>query len=229
MVEGEAPADFVGDGLRMGHLHLHVGDVERALAFYRDLLGFELQADLGSAAFVSAGGYHHHLGINVWNGRGVDGPSPHTAGLRRWTVQLPTDTDVAELHERLVAAGEETEPIDGGFEVSDPWGTGMAVVSTAATGLHSTASVTTDKPSPYLKQLAKHFRHKLDVRFDEQEAVIPFSFGHAQLRAGDGELRLEAFAQTPAGLTRVEQVVGSHLERFGRRDELAIRWTEEDR
>jgi uncharacterized protein len=67
------------------------------------------------------------------------------------------------------------------------------------------------------------------VRFDDQEAVIPFSFGHAQRRAGEGELRLEALAQTPAGLTRVEQVVASHLERFGRRDELVVSWTEADR
>ena len=118
----------------MGHLHLHVGDVERALAFYRDLLGFELQADLGSAAFVSAGGYHHHLGVNVWNGRGVDGPLPHTAGLRRWTVQLPTDADVAELRERLVVAGEQAALVEGGFEVRDPWGTTMAVVSIGASG-----------------------------------------------------------------------------------------------
>ena len=111
----------------MGHLHLHVGDIERALAFYRDVLGFEVQANLGSAAFVSAGGYHHHLGINVWNGQGVDGPPPHTTGLRRWTVQLPTDADVAELRECLVAGGQPVEPIDGGFDVRDPWGTALAV------------------------------------------------------------------------------------------------------
>ena len=70
-VAGEAPAEQVGDCLRMGHLHLHVGDVDEALAFYRDLLGFDERANLGSAAFVSAGGYHHHLGFNVWRGRGV--------------------------------------------------------------------------------------------------------------------------------------------------------------
>ena len=227
-VAGEPPTELVGEGLRMGHLHLHVGDIERALAFYRDLLGLELQAHLGSAAFLAAGGYHHHLGINVWNGRGVDGPPPHTAGLRRWTVQLPTDAAVAELRERLVAAGEGAEPVDGGFELRDPWGTALAVVSTAATGLRSVASVPTGKPSPYLKQLAKHFRHKLDVRFDDHEAVIPFAFGHAELRAGEGELHLSAFAQTPAGLSRVEQVIGSHLERFGRRDELVVRWTQAD-
>jgi len=129
-VAGEHPTDFVGEGLRMGHLHLHVGDIERALRFYRDVLGFEVQANLGSAAFLSAGGYHHHLGINVWNGEGVDGPPPHTAGLRRWTVQLPTGVDVAELRTRVKATGQAAEPIDGGFETHDPWGTPLAVVAT---------------------------------------------------------------------------------------------------
>ena len=131
-VAGEQAAERVAEGLRMGHLHLHVGDVPRALAFYRDVLGFELQADLGTAAFVSAGGYHHHLGVNVWNGRNVGPPPPHTAGLRRWTVQLPTDDDVARLRKHLETAGQAVEPADGGFELRDPWGTALAVVSMLA-------------------------------------------------------------------------------------------------
>ena len=128
-VAGEAPSAVVAEGLRMGHLHLHVGDIDQALAFYRDALGFEVQANLGSAAFVSAGGYHHHLGINVWNGRGVDGPPPHTAGLQRWTIELPADADVSTLREQLERAGQRVEPVDGGFLVRDPWGTAVAVVS----------------------------------------------------------------------------------------------------
>jgi uncharacterized protein len=91
--------------------------------------------------------------------------------------------------------------------------------------LRSEALVTTAKPSPYLLQVAKHFRHKLDVRFDEQEATIAFAFGTAELRAEDGVLRLTAVAPTEDDLHRVEHVVGSHLERFGRRDELAVAWT----
>jgi catechol 2,3-dioxygenase len=128
-VAGEPPADLVGSGLRVGHLHLHVGDVAAALAFYRDAVGFELKADLGSAAFVSAGGYHHHLAVNVWNGPGVEGPPPHTAGLRRWTVRLPDGADVAAVRARIEDAGRAVEPIEGGFEVRDPWGTAMAVVA----------------------------------------------------------------------------------------------------
>ena len=124
-VRDEQPVARVGEGLRMGHLHLHVGDVDEGLRFYRDVLGFEEQANLGTAAFVSAGGYHHHLGFNVWNGRGV-GPAPeHSAGLRHWTVQLPTDADVEAVRQRVEAAGSAVEPAERGFTVRDPWQTAL--------------------------------------------------------------------------------------------------------
>ena len=126
-VAGEDSSPQVRPGLRMGHLHLHVGDIEEALRFYRDVLGFELQAHLGSAAFVSAGGYHHHLGINIWNGQGA-GPAPeHRVGLRHWTVQLPA-ADLADVRARVDAAGLEVEPFDGGFLIRDPWRTAIAFV-----------------------------------------------------------------------------------------------------
>jgi catechol 2,3-dioxygenase len=124
-VPQEPPPDRVGEGLRVGHMHLHVGDIERGLAFYRDVLGFEEQANLGSAAFVSAGGYHHHLGFNVWNGRGVGPPPEHSTGLARWTVRLPAPEDVAAVRERAEAAGVAVEPSDGGFVVRDPWRTAV--------------------------------------------------------------------------------------------------------
>ncbi len=222
-IEDEPPRAHVGEGLRMGHLHLHVGDVGAGLDFYRDVLGFEEQANLGSAAFVSAGGYHHHLGINTWSGRG---PAPeHTVGLRHWTVQVPTDADLAEVRGRVEAAGHTPEPIDGGFLVRDPWRTAVAFVSTTQTARTSRAVVATAKPSPYLLQLAKHFRHKLAVRFDEDSAVIPFAFGTAELAAEPEALIIVAHAHTPADLERLQQVVGSHLERFGRRDELEVTWS----
>jgi hypothetical protein len=147
-------------------------------------------------------------------------------GLQEWTVALPTGDDVAAVRARAEAAGVVVEEHDGGFLVRDPWRNAVAFVSTAATGLSSRAVVETAKPSPYLLQLAKHFRHKLDVRFDERTAVIPFAFGHAELAAGDGALTITAFAQTPADLRRVEQVIGSHLERFGRPDELRVAFEE---
>ena len=124
-IADEEPTTHVQPGLRMGHLHLHVGDIDQGLAFYRDQLGFEVQANLGSAAFVSAGGYHHHLGFNVWRGQGV-GPAPeHTVGLRHWTIELPQD----ELD--AVRARVESEPLENGFLVRDPWGTAVAFTSAA--------------------------------------------------------------------------------------------------
>lgn len=127
-IADEPLQERVGAGLRMGHVHLHVGDIAEALAFYRDVVGFEVQADLGTAAFVSAGGYHHHLGLNVWNGRGAGAPPAHTAGLRHWTVQLPTAEDVAAVEARLRAAGAEVRAVEGGVLTADPSGTAVAVV-----------------------------------------------------------------------------------------------------
>ena len=128
-VQGEESSAQVDEGLRMGHLHLHVGDIDEALAFYRDVLGFEEQANLGTAAFVSASGYHHHLGVNVWKGRGV-GPAPERAvGLRHWTVELPTEADVAEVRARLEAAAVPVADRPGGFLTRDPWGTGLVFES----------------------------------------------------------------------------------------------------
>jgi catechol 2,3-dioxygenase len=127
--DGEEPPAHVADGLRMGHVHLHVGDIAEGLAFYRDVLGFEVQANLGTAAFVSAGGYHHHLGFNVWKGQGVGAPPPHTAGLRRWTVLLPSAADVAEVRARAQAAGLAVDPLEDGFVLRDPWQTAVAFTS----------------------------------------------------------------------------------------------------
>jgi catechol 2,3-dioxygenase len=125
----DPPPAQVGEGLRVGHLHLHVGDIDEALAFYRDLIGFDQRANIGSAAFVSAGGYHHHLGFNTWKGEGVGPPPPHTAGLGHWTVVLPGADDVAAVRSRLEGAGVQVEALDGGFRARDPWETAVDVVS----------------------------------------------------------------------------------------------------
>jgi len=125
---GEEPASTVEAGLRVGHLHLTVGDIAEALSFYRDLVGFELQANLGTAIFLSAGGYHHQLGLNVWKGEGV-GPAPqHTAGLRNWTIELP-EADAGDLRRRLEEAGREVEPAERGFRVHDPWEIAFDVIT----------------------------------------------------------------------------------------------------
>jgi catechol 2,3-dioxygenase len=136
-ISGEEPTPQVAEGLRVGHMHLYVGDVDEGLAFYRDVLGFELQANIGTAAFVSAGGYHHHLAFNVWNGRGVGAAPPHTVGLDHWTLQLPDDADVDDVRSRIEAVGLQVEPVERGFRVDDPWGIALQVESVRSPGSSS--------------------------------------------------------------------------------------------
>ncbi|MCW3002837.1 MAG: Glyoxalase/bleomycin resistance protein/dioxygenase [Conexibacter sp.] len=128
--EGEdAAAGPVRPGLRMGHLHLHVGDVAEGLRFYRDVIGFEVWALLPSAAFVSAGGYHHHLGFNTWKGEGAPPVPEGVVGLRHWTIVLDTTDQVAEVRARVRDAGLASEHVTGGFAVEDPWGMTVRVVA----------------------------------------------------------------------------------------------------
>ena len=92
-------------GTRIGHVHLKVTDLERSLKFYRDLLGFELQQYYGdSAAFISAGGYHHHIGLNTWHSKNA-GPAPvQAAGLYHTAILYPTRKDLAIVLQRLIGA-----------------------------------------------------------------------------------------------------------------------------
>lgn len=116
---------------RVGHVHLHVGDLAQALGFYRDAVGFDLVARIDTAVFLSAGGYHHHLACNTWQGRGAP-PAPATAsGLHSWTIELPTAAEVEAVGARLAAAGFDTSPADAGFEVDDPWSIRLRVVTIA--------------------------------------------------------------------------------------------------
>lgn len=96
---------IVPAGSRIGHVHLKVADLERSLQFYRDLLGFEVQQMFGdSAAFISAGGYHHHIGLNTWHSKNA-GPAPiKSAGLYHTAILYPTRKDLAIVLKRLVDA-----------------------------------------------------------------------------------------------------------------------------
>ena len=90
----------------IGHVHLKVADIERALRFYCDVLGFELQQRFGAqAAFVSAGGYHHHIGLNSWESRGGSPPPPGTTGLYHVAIRYPTRATLGDALRRLVDAG----------------------------------------------------------------------------------------------------------------------------
>jgi catechol 2,3-dioxygenase len=129
-VAGDEPRGEAGSGLVVGLVHLHVGDLERGLSFYCDVLGFELMTFIpGAAAFVSAGGYHHHLGFNIWRGEGVPPVPEGRVGLRPWTVMLGDPEEVAAVRERVLAASMATEEREGGFLVRDPWGIAVLFVT----------------------------------------------------------------------------------------------------
>lgn len=96
----------IAAGTRIGHVHLKVADLERALNFYCGVLGFELMQRLGdSAAFISAGGYHHHIGLNTWESRGGGPPSPGTTGLYHLAVLYPTRADLGRALRILLDRG----------------------------------------------------------------------------------------------------------------------------
>ena len=98
-------------GVRIGHVHLKVADLDRALKFYCGVLGFELTQRYGTqAAFVAAGGYHHHIGLNTWESRGGKPPAPGTTGLYHTAILYPTRRLLADALRRLVAA---RIPLDG--------------------------------------------------------------------------------------------------------------------
>jgi catechol 2,3-dioxygenase len=125
------PFDGLPAGTDMGHVHLQVADIPGAVAFYRDQLGFDLTAELfGSAAFFGAGGYHHHVGANVWHSRGASPPPAGTAALRHATIVLPSAEERDAVAGRIVDAGQEPEATPDGVLVRDP--SGIALVLTAA-------------------------------------------------------------------------------------------------
>lgn len=101
----------IDPGARIGHVHLRVADLDRALAFYQGVLGFQITQKLGhSAAFLSAGGYHHHIGLNTWQSRNGSPPPPGSTGLYHFAILLPTRQALAETVQRLLQAGH---PLDG--------------------------------------------------------------------------------------------------------------------
>lgn len=98
-------------GTHIGHVHLKVGDLERAVTFYRDLMGFDVVARYGTqAAFLSAGGYHHHIGLNTWESAGGNQPPRGTTGLYHFAINYPTRRDLAVAFKRLLDNGWQ---IDG--------------------------------------------------------------------------------------------------------------------
>jgi catechol 2,3-dioxygenase len=121
----------IDPGVDIGHVHLKVADIDRALAFYCDVLGFELQQRLGDqAAFISAGGYHHHIGLNTWESRGGSRPPRGTTGLYHFAIRYPTRRTLADALRRLLEAGIRPEGasdhgVSEAIYLSDPDGNGI--------------------------------------------------------------------------------------------------------
>ncbi len=117
------PFDGLPDGTAVGHVHLRVADVDSTVAFYRDVLGMDLMAQLGAAAaFLSAGGYHHHVGGNTWETRGAAPAGPGFATLRLATIVLPDAAERDRVAARVADSGQEPEMRGNGVLVRDPSG-----------------------------------------------------------------------------------------------------------
>jgi len=125
------PIKAIHRDVRIGHVHLKVADLERAIAFYRDVLGFEVTQCYGTqAAFLSAGGYHHHIGLNTWESQGGSPPPPHATGLYHVAILYPTRAELAHALQRLIKAGIQLEGasdhgVSEALYLRDPDGNGV--------------------------------------------------------------------------------------------------------
>lgn len=113
----------------LGHMHLKIANVDRDAAFYREVIGFDEMANMGSAAFLSAGLYHHHLGMNVWESAGAAPPPPDAAGLNFFTVVLPDADALSLVTHRLSRAGRTVQEIEAGLLVRDPSQNGVVLTT----------------------------------------------------------------------------------------------------
>jgi catechol 2,3-dioxygenase len=124
------PFDGLAEGTVMGHVHLQVSEIPGTIAFYRDLLGFDLMAQLGpQAAFLSAGGYHHRVGANTWESAGAAPPPPGSAALRHATIVLPDAAERDRVAGVVSDAGLALEEEDGGPVVRDPSGNALLLAA----------------------------------------------------------------------------------------------------
>jgi catechol 2,3-dioxygenase len=116
---------------RIGHVHLKVADIDRSLAFYRDVLGFEVTQGYGQdAVFISAGGYHHHIGLNTWESKGGSPPPPGTTGLYHLAIVYPTRAALADALRRLIGnhiplTGAADHGVSEALYLNDPDGNGV--------------------------------------------------------------------------------------------------------
>ena len=126
----ERPWTGLDPATRVGHMHLRVSDLGEAVAFYHDVLGFDLVFRMGqSAAFLSVGGYHPHIGMNTWESRGGSPPPANAVGLRIFDIVVPDAAELACVAERLGAAGIAFETREGAIEARDPAGNALRLLT----------------------------------------------------------------------------------------------------
>jgi len=116
------------DGVRIGHMHLRVGDLAQANGFYRSTIGFDPTRERQGAAFLSSGRYHHHLGLNIWQSAGAGRRDDKATGLAWFSLEIEKPDLFAAQEERLRKAGSEIVTMTNGIEVSDPWGTRVRLI-----------------------------------------------------------------------------------------------------
>ena len=127
-IEAEPTSALADEALRVGHVHLHVGDLDASTRFYRDGLGFAVMAQMPHAVFVSAGGYHHHVAYNLWRGASVPPYSPDTVGLINWTLETAGASERDAVRARLEAVGATVETReDGTLLARDPAAIAVAI------------------------------------------------------------------------------------------------------
>lgn len=130
-MNGSAKGGSLSSLVQIGHVHLKVSDLERAIRFYQDVLGFELTQRYGKqAAFLSAGGYHHHIGLNTWESAGGTAPPPHCTGLYHFAILYPTRAELAAALRRVLAAnvaldGASDHGVSEAIYLRDPDGNGI--------------------------------------------------------------------------------------------------------
>jgi len=132
--EGEPLEAPMPPETRIGHVHLHVGDLDQAVDFYHGVLGFDVMGLVRDfrMSFVSAGGYHHHIGLNTWQGEGAPPPPADALGLRHFSVQLPNREALGQVVERVDRAGVASNQTDDGLLVQDPFENGVMLTTRAA-------------------------------------------------------------------------------------------------
>ena len=127
----QTPQRPIDPRVRIGHIHLKVADLDRALAFYRDVLGFEVTQKYGSnAVFLSAGGYHHHIGLNTWESAGGSPPPPRSTGLYHLAILYPTRAELSDALRRVLSAnipleGASDHGVSEALYLRDPDGNGV--------------------------------------------------------------------------------------------------------